>query len=66
MAYSLAEAATMQKSFWKATTGIWRPMAIRVTITCQGSGAVPVGRIFVDILSTLFPRGSSMIAANRQ
>ena len=51
MAIPRPRAAAMQKSSWKATPGIWRPMAIRGTTTCRGSGAVPAGHIrryFID------------------
>ena len=59
-------AAATQRSSWKATTDIWKPMAIRVTTTCRGSGAAPAGHISADTLSTQFPKGNSMTTSSRQ
>ena len=59
-------AAAMQRSSWKAITGIWKRMVIRVTTACRISNDVPAGRTSAGTLSTPFPKGNSMITASLQ
>ncbi len=63
--YSPTRSSVMQRSFWKATTNIWKRMSIRATTISRGSDAVPVGRISAHTPPALFPKESSMTTASR-
>ena len=59
-------AEAMQRSFWKAITGIWKRMVIRATTACRISNDVPAGHTSAGTLSTPFPKGKRMITASLQ